>query len=369
MASRIEVWRPLGNNLQRRSRPPTVGSFSGEPNASNTGLAVLGLSTSDLTVVNGDLTISNAYVAANGSTIDRLWVKGHLLFTATSPVVVTNSLIQGRTFSGAAPYESIVRARNGSAPVTATVSFRNCKLMVIQPDVGISTAAGERLGFFDRCDISGGSDLIDYWNPSSPQVYNSYLHDYSFFQNDPKHTTDSRKPGWSHNDLIQNSGSDGGLIYGNSFDCRAAPGVGDVAVLIAGGYPNRNWGTSVTLTPGNHITNIVVRDNWFRFSECHLFLSQQNGANDTGNSMKVYGNQLDTNVHGYGPYTGLYSRQLIRWHALEGPLPADVYNNSFINDSSVISSLRGTDLPAPSLIGGATSSGQYIISINTVDVG
>ena len=76
-----------------------------EPTASNTGLKVNGFTTADLTITrssaNGDLLVDDAWVASHGTTqtirgvstkvIDKIWVKGFLSFTATSPVLFVNS--------------------------------------------------------------------------------------------------------------------------------------------------------------------------------------------------------------------------------------------------------------------------------------
>jgi hypothetical protein len=334
-----------------------------EPTAANTGLNVLGLTTSDLTVVNGDLTINNTYVAANGTNLDRLWVKGHVIMTATSAVTISNSRIQGRNFAGAAPWEAIVRARSGSAPVTATLSFVNCEIFAVQPDVGISTAAGERLGRFFRCNLWHGSDGIDYWG-IAPDVQGCYLHDYVFWANDPKHTNDGQHPGWSHNDHIQNSSSSGGVVRGNSIDCRVAVGLGDVATLTGSGFPLRNWGCGVMLTSSSgNITNAVVRQNWIRWGEVQVAMPLQNGSFDTGNSWEVYGNRHDLGQHGYG--SGPYSKQIIRWGNTKGPTVASVHDNVFLSDTNVPEAMRGTLLPTATLAGPNDQTGQLIVRVTS----
>lgn len=339
-----------------------------EPTAANTGLNRTGLTTTDLTVVNGDLTIDDTYVSNNGTTIDKLWIKGHLLFTATQAVTLTNSYIQGRTFAtaGSPPYEVIVRARRTTSPVTAVLNLLNCVVTCIQPDVGLSGLAGERLGYLHYCDISLGSDGADYWNPAVIKALGSYFHDYTFWANDPKHTTDSQHPGWCHPDMIQNSGNGGGpgYVIGCSFDIRAHPTYGDVETLKAGGFPSRNYGCGVMMTPsGGHIQNMDIHDNWFRYGEVQVCMPQQNGSFDNTNSMQVYNNKHNY-PHGYGPYSGNYSMQFIRWGYPEGPLPADVYNNMLLNDANVPAAKQGTLLPIAANTGGTGSTGQWMVSIN-----
>lgn len=369
--TRLELWRPnsTGTAFTRPGRIDIAAPFAAMPLASNSGLNVQGVSTSDLTVVNGDLTVSNTYLD-NGGKLDRLWVKGHFLYTATREETFTNCLIEGRSFSGSAPWESIIRARNGSAPNTARPNFVNCTIRAVQPDVGITAAMGERLGRFYRCDISLGSDLLDFWIPSVPQVEGCYLHDYSFWNADPKHTNDSQHPGWSHNDLVQHDGgSDGGYIIGNTFDIRAAAGVGDVATLQAWA-PDRNYGAGVMLTPGHgRVTNMTIKNNWFLYGEVHIAMPTQGGGFDNGNSWEVSGNRHNDRPHGYGPYSGQYSRQYVRWGRLMGPGPTSLHDNLFYDDPSTLSTLRNQGLPSPVVVGGDTSTGQYIVATNSPTYG
>lgn len=352
-----------------------------EPTAANTGLNVNGLTTADLTVTstssNGDLLVNDAWVASHGTTqtingvatkvIDKIWVKGFLTFTAKTPVLFTNSQFEGRRFTGAAPIDAVIHARSTSTPIGARVSFQNCKITVVQPDVGLTTAAGERLGDMIRCDLSRGSDGLDYWNPAAGQrVWGSYFHDFSFWAHDPKHTTDPTNPGWSHNDYIQSSGGDGLDIFGNAFEVHAAVGVGDVATLTASGFPNRNWGSAVALTAGSgHITNAQVRSNWFRGGQVHVFLPTQNTGIDFGDSMTVHHNRHDFGLHGYGPFSGSFSKQFIRWGFPMGPAVTDMHDNVLLSEANVPANLRGTLLPSAVLIGGRTSTGQYIVALNS----
>jgi hypothetical protein len=332
-----------------------------EPTAANTGLNVQGLTTANLRVIAGDLTINDAYVAANGSLLDRVWIQGFVNYTATTPFTISNSQIEARTFTGSAPREAVVRGRSGSTPLNALISLVNCKVFPIQPDVGISTVAGERIGLIQRCDLSLGSDTVDWWPPCVPNARGNYFHDFSFWANDPKHTSDGSHPGWSHNDHIQNSGGDGSMVWGNSFDIRAAVGVGDVSVLTAGGFPNRNWGSGTIFTcSAAHTTNNVVRENWYRYGEVHCFMPYQGDGFDDNNSWQVYGNRHDYGAHAYGSSPN-YQKQMIRWCAITGPQPSDVYNNYWLSDANVPTALRGTLLPAAQLSGGLTTSGQYLV--------
>jgi hypothetical protein len=353
-----QIWTAKGGQLVRLGHSAGDSFVLGttKPDASNTGLNVEGLTTADLTVVNGDLTINDAYLSAGGQ-LDRLWVKGFVVFTASSAVTVSNSLIQGRTFTaGSPPYEAIIHARNTSKPASVRINFTNCKITCIQPDVALSCASGERTGTFLRCDVSLGSDLLDYWN-NPPDVQGCYLHDYSFWANDPRRTNDSQHPGWSHNDAVQNSASDGGFVYGNNIDMHAAVGVGDYNVLIGTpGFENATYGTGVILTPtAGNVTNMVIENNWFHGSQGGpVNLGYQTGGSyNTGNSMTVFGNRFGLDMHAGGPYSGEYNYVVVTWYnGMTSQDPAAVfYNNIYANDTTVPSQLRGTQCGTPWLVG------------------
>jgi hypothetical protein len=334
------------------------------PQPANTGLNVQGLTTANLAVINGDLTINDSYVAANGSVLDRKYFKGFVNYTATTPVTISNSYVEGRTFTGDSPREALIRARNGSAPLNAKISLVNTIVKPIQPDVGITCVAGERLGLMDRSHFENGSDGIDYWAPSPPNVRGCYFGPFSFWDDDPKHTTDGSHPGWSHNDHIQNSASDGGIVIGCYFDIRAAVGVGNVSTLTAGGFPLRDWGTGIMLTPsGGTITNFVAQDNWLGYGRNPIMLPfQSSGSFNSGNSWTVFGNKCFALPSGYG--TGNTSRHFISWNQVMGPPLSSVFSNSFTNDTTVPLAFRGTNFPA-TISQGSGNSAEYIVKVTS----
>lgn len=329
-----------------------------EPTASNTGLAVENLNLSDLTVINGDLNITPAYMSANGNTLDRVLVEGHVVFTGTAPFTITNSVIRGRPFTGSPPRSAIVYARSTSTPASAVLNLTNCEVYPVQPNVGIVCASGERLGTLTRCNIHHGSDLANYWNRDA-RVFGCYGHSFTFWANDPKHTNDGSHPGWSHNDLIQNSGSTNSQIRGNAFHCYAAIGVGDVAVLQANGFPDRDWGTSVMLTPSDSTITAVIEENWVYGGQAPICLPLQSGGSfNTGNSWQVTDNRFGDLPHPYGTN----SRQLIRWGNTMGPAASSCSGNVFLDIPTLPAALRGQPLPA-AILQGSGSSGQLMVRV------
>jgi hypothetical protein len=326
-----------------------------EPTAANTGLAVEGVTLAGLTVVAGDLNITPGYMAANGNTLDRVLVEGHVVFTGTAPFTISNSVIRGRTFTGSPPRSAIVYARSIATSRSAVLNLTNCEVYPIQPHVGIVCASGERLGTITRCNIHHGSDLANYWD-QDPKVYGSYLHDYTFWANDPKHTNDGSHPGWSHNDLIQCSGGTA-HVRGNAFDCRAATDAGDVATLTASGFGNRDWGTSVMFTPGDATIDAIVEENWTIWGQAPICLPFQtsSGAFNTGNTMIVRNNRFGNLPHKYGTN----SRQLIRWGNLMGTVTCS--GNTFLASSGLTA---GSALPAPILQGNNDATGQRMVVVS-----
>jgi hypothetical protein len=334
-----------------------------KPTAANTGLGVLGLTPQDLTVVNGDLNITPAYMASNGNSLDRVLVKGHVVFTGTAPFTISNSIIQGRTFStaGSPPRGAIVYARSASTPATALLHLTNCEIFPIQPDVNIVCVSGERVGNLYRCNIYRGSDLVNYWG-SRADVQGCYLHDFSFWDDDEKHKLDGSRPWWSHNDGIQSNGCVGAVIVGNNINMTADPDCGAYAVLAAA-FPGGCWGSGVMLTGSvGYIEDALVRLNWFGGGQAPVCMPfQSSGAfEDGGCSWEVSGNRWYSFPDPYGTN----QRQFIRWGYPKGPGPASVFGNVFTSDTAIPVALRGTVLPTAVLVGSANNSGQYIVRVN-----
>lgn len=337
-----------------------------KPTAANTGLGVLGLSAGDLTVINGDFTLDDSYVSAHavGGVIDRLYVKGFLNFTASTTTTLTNSRIEGRTFTGKAPQEFVVRARNYSSG--ALLNLTNCEVTLVQPDVGISTIGGERLGSLYRCDISMGSDLIDYWDcRNDVSVRGCFIHDYTFWANDPQRVNDPVHPGWAHTDGIQISGSTKTItIEGNHFQHYAAQ-VADYDALIANPtYTNAAYGGVIIMTPTVNINGVAIDNNWIHGGDAQVHLATQSGGSfNTGNGFTASGNRHGYNSHPWGPYGGNYSRQFYAWDA--GMMPSNtgiVTGATWDTTADVPAALRGTPMPAVTFSSGAN---QYQCSYQT----
>jgi len=346
-----------------------------KPIASNTGLNVLGLTTGNLTQLNGDLLITPSGATCNGNsvpvvnnTIDKVWVKGHVVFTGNVPFTISNSVIQGRSFStaGSPPRTAMVYARSTSTPVTAVLHLTNCEVFPIQPDVNIVCTSGERMGLLTRCNLYRGSDHGNWWG-SSLRMEGCYVHDFTFWTNDSKHANDGFWPNASHNDGGQTNGCVDLWAFGNNFDMRADPDYGDYEELIsssspAGGFPGGAWGSALMLScSAGYCTNAKIKKNWFGYGRNPVMMPyQSNGAfADGGCSWEVSENRFYALPIGYG--SGRSSRHLIAWGATLGPLPASVWGNVFTNDSTIPANLRGTTVPAPVLQGtaGAVTS-QYI---------
>lgn len=341
----------------------TINEFvSGEtkPTAENTGLNVLGISWSDLTVVDGDLNITNALADANNNVFNKYLVNGHVYNTANRAVTLKNSVVRGRSFAtpGSPPRTAIVYSRSTSTPANAVLNLIACEIYPIQPDVNIVCVSGEKIGVVDRCDIHGGSDLINYWG-SRVQVYSSYLHGFTFWANDPKHASDGSHPGWSHNDGIQSNGCVDGIVFGCNIDMRANPNYGDYATLIAGGFAGGAWGSAIMLSNGNgYIVNFKVQKNWFGYGQAPVCMPLQTGGafEDEGCSWEVTFNRFYALPDPYGSN----DRQFIRFGNKKCPPGGYVINNNTLT----LTGASPVALPAPVLVGANTASGQLMVRMN-----
>jgi hypothetical protein len=328
---------------------------------SNSGLAVSGLTKESLTIVNGDLILDDAWVAAHGNSFDRLWVKGHCVMKASTPITGTNSYIQGRPFStpGSPPYTAIVHARSTGRPVTAVLNLFNSVVTAVQPDVNIVSMSGERLGTIERNIVELGSDLINVWDNDKARVRGNLLRRPTFWDRDAKHETDTRRPWWSHNDGYQNNGGSGAVFIGNTVDMHCDPVFGNPETLIANGYPNLDYGCCVMLSGSNRaFVGADVWGNRFHGGVIHVQMPFQSASNpaETGNSWEVHHNG-HTLTH---PYSGGV-RQFVAWGWGKGPTTASVHDEYLLAEGNVPTAIRGSAIPAAVLQGSATpSSGQYI---------
>jgi hypothetical protein len=335
-----------------------------EPTAANTALGVLGLTTADLTVINGDLNITPVWMSANGNTLDRVWIKGFVTFTGTVPFYLTNSIVSGRSFptAGSPPRTALIYARSTSTPISAVINVINCQIYAFQPDVDIVGLSGERIGVVERNDISYVSDLINNWG-SRPQVYSNYMHDFTFWDTDDKHANDGSHPFWSHNDGAQANMCINGEWIGNSVHMLAAPGAGAYSVLAAS-FPGGAWGSAFMLTGSTgYIQGAKIWKNWLYGGQAPICMPyQSSGAfEDGGCSWDVSGNRVCSLPDPYSTN----QRQLIRWGCGKGPLPASVHDNVFGTGPEIPVALRGQPLPAAVLVGPATAAGgQYIVKVN-----
>jgi hypothetical protein len=318
-----------------------------------TGLDVLGLTRADLTVIAGDVTVTNTSPA----NLDRLLIKGHVRFTATIPRTLSNSIVEGRPFptAGSPPLGAIVYARSTATPATAVLNLTNCVIDCVQPDVNLVCANGERLGKCTRTRFMNGSDGVNYWG-SRVWMEGCDVGPFTFWSNDQKHKDDASRPFWSHNDGVQSNGCTDGIVRGCLFDMRANPNFGHYDVL-ATSFPGGRWGTAIMLSPKTPFINFRAQKNWFGYGQAPIALPfQTGGVANSGNSWDVSGNRCFALPDPYG--TSDY--QLIRWGAEMGPLPSSVHDNMFDTDPALRLGLRGLALPGAVLVGSGPS-GQYMV--------
>jgi hypothetical protein len=314
-----------------------------------------------LTVVNGDVTINDAWIAANGNTLDRYWIKGHLIFTASVPFYVTRCIISGRAFPtpGSPPRTAIVHARSVSTPVNAVLHLTDTEVYPVQPDVNIVCLSGERIGPLTRVNLHGGSDLVNTWRGNPLRMESCWVHGFTFWANDTKHQNDPSRPFWSHNDGAQSSGCIGGYVRNSLFDMRADPRFGDYATLAAS-FPEGAWGSAIMLTGSDGYFDIEISGNWFGYGQAPVAMPLQSGGAFESPLSKwdVHHNVFWALPDPYG--TSDY--QLVRWGTGKGPLPSSVHDNLFTGHPPIPLQRRGTQLPGAVTIGSG-QSGQYVVRV------
>jgi hypothetical protein len=331
-----------------------------EPDSTNTGIAANGLSTSDLTIVSGDQTIHDANVPVSGI-IENIYYKGFVSVTlSTKTLKFRNCYFEGRTFTynegtDQPPAGALVQCNGIAQPV----SFEFCTAKPIQPSYGLDCLAGSALGTVSRCDVSQGEDLLYYVGYTSGQtpwmkVYGNYIHDFSFWDDDPQRAGDS-PAGWTHNDGLQCTGSLNGEIIGNSIKAYVDPNSGDPSVFTAT-YPNGacNSCLMLTISAGPH-QNLLIQNNWFQGGIAgSVQMPYQSKTWNTSCSWDVSGNRFGTSMHppGSGP---TYHYNFIYFGYNLGPSSTDYHNNTF----------NGSDPYTPAGLGGTPATETAVVNTGT----
>ena len=210
---------------------------AGFPNASNTGLAGVGLTVNDLTTYTSSLTITT-----NGTTIEQKDITGMLDIQANNVTVKKCRLRQGGWYG--------IQANRG---YTGTV-IEDC--LIEGPDQpGISVLASDTI--IRRCDISGYEDCIVFYN--NVDIIDNYCHDLV-------------ETATSHNDCIQLPVGGNCNIIGNTLQALYQNQTSAILIQSNFGPVDNVWVEGNFLSGGAYTvysddqfygppTNITFKDN------------------------------------------------------------------------------------------------------------
>lgn len=248
-----------------------------QPGAGNTGVPD-GVS---LTRVDGDLVITTP-----GTVLDRVDVRGFVQVRAAD-VTIRRSVIRG----------GVATVDTGLVNVTtagASLVMEDSTLIPQSPSYRIDGVRGsnftlrrvEITGTVDGVHVHGSTDVNDGGNV---RVESSWLHDFTFYPNDPRHSDGS------HNDAVQIIGGKGIALVGNTMTGanNAAVQVTQNRNVVANVTMDRNWADNggctfnINRNPRAVMSGIVMTGNRFgratRNSNCAIVISRDQPHTSSGN--------------------------------------------------------------------------------------
>lgn len=320
-----QVWRPAGDlaSWVCRGRPPRPAPLPGtnirdtitrvrvqalytppppftigttRPTALNTG------ATGNLTryPASGD---GNLVVTTAGAIIENLDVYGYIIVRAAN-VTVRNCRARGwstagfRTQDGQGLYGLITIQTAGATGCVV----ESCTLAPTVPQWWTVGVKGNYDFAVRRCNIYEVVDGIDAYETTGVlTAEGNYIHDLSFFDNSNDHANDAVHPYWTHNDCIQLSGGAGHTIRGNTLLGNASPDVGMPGTLTSNGYPLREIGVGVTVSPDKGaVTGALIELNWFDGGAAGFQMNGFYGGATSGNFGTIQNNRFGMGQHDYG---------------------------------------------------------------------
>jgi hypothetical protein len=332
------------------------------PTSQDTVGAAFGWNGVSLTVLNGD-----QIIPANTTWNNKL-IHGNVTFTNESSQLI-NSVIDGRA-PGNPVKQGLLLGENGGyaerctirASATAACNYLN----------GLYTSGSSGNWTLNRCDISHVVDATHMNGSGWIKMTGCQMHDYSFWDNDPTHATDTYHPYWSHADTaiqrLSGSGS-GDWLEGNSvqafFDTTgvtwsggswgsgtASGGtIGTPSTALNGGYPQRNYANLISYTNVQPYIGMTILNNWLDGGSYPSGMVQMTVAG--AHSFRLEGNRFGLGCKAGGSSNRMYLCSYPSNSSVDfGTAP-----NIFDSIADVPSSLRGTPLMF-------TSSGANVVPSN-----
>jgi hypothetical protein len=355
----VATTSPLASTFVLGTTKPKILNPDVPTSADNVG-AAFGWNGVTLRVLNGDQTIP-----ANTTWTDKL-IHGYVNFTDSTSKLV-NSFVDGRPPGGTFRAGLVNGAHGGQldrvtirASAAATTNYLN----------GINSTGGNWT--VNRSDISRVVDSVHVNGAGWVRMTANQLHDYSFWDNDPTHATDTAHPSWSHGDVgIQRlSGSgNGDWLEGNSiqgfFDTTgvtwsggavgsgtASGGlIGTPATALNSGYPARNYANLITYSNVQPYVGMTFLNNWLNGGSYPSGMLQMTVAGN--HSFRLEGNRFALGGMPGGSAKRIYLCTYAATSAVNFGTAPNVYDTT----SNVPSTLRGKPLTF-------TTSGASVIPGN-----
>lgn len=321
------------------------------PNATNTGF--------DATLLDGTLT-GDQNIKTAGTTISNKRIEGYVLINAAN-VTLQNCQIVGRDvgYVGA----------SGLVQCNSTGAFLNrCTIQPAYPRYFLNGVSGAGYRAY-RCNISDTCDAIAMKGDNCV-AEGCYLHDLSFFDgkntlngNGSEHATDSRFPGWTHNDGVQIYGFSGNRVEGCNILGYFSTTSGTYRTAMVDGcstgnnngriFPSKNYAHGVFVSPTNAVlNNVIIRNNWIDGGEVCIQASLQSRGFDSGNSVVIDGNRLGCDQK--PGYTGNPANAFTLISVIDSLGTFTVVNNLYDAATTVPSSLQGQPLASGKSFSGNT---------------
>lgn len=305
----------------------------------------------DATLIDGTL-VGDQNIRTAGTIIKNKRIEGYVVVNAAN-VTLENCEIVGRDV-GYAGYAGLVQCNS-------TGTFLNrCTIKPAYPRYFLNGMNGAGYRAY-RCNISHVTDGLAM-KGNNCIAEGCYIHDLSFFDgkdtlngNGSEHATDTRFPGWTHNDGVQIYGFAGNKVEGCTILGYFSSSAGNYHTAMVDGcpggnnngrvFPLRNYAHGVFVSPTSAVlTNTIVRNNWIEGGEVGIQSSTQGRGFDSGNSVVIDGNRLGCDQK--AGYTGNPPTANLLISVISTLGSFTVVNNTYDTTSSVPTTLRGVPLPA-----------------------
>ena len=316
------------------------------PDQYTTGLAVTGLRNQDLTLHDGNWTIST-----NGAVIDGYLIRG-LVDIPASNVTLRNCKIVSRTITSFT-WDALVRS-SGSNNLIENCEFTQyddtqtpAKDNSVYYIVGAKVTGGSCT--VRRCNIHDVNDTL-YVTGGTLTAAGNYCHDLSF-RTDDADQSGSSPANWSHNDGCQIMGGSNHNIHGNNFDMRFSTVTGMNSTINPSPPPATQNYTNChgILLQGknNSVTGVVVDSNWFAYGVICVLAS---GGTFTGNTATVSNNRFTPNqAVQFSIYQQMSNDPNTSWTL------SSTATNVYSDDADTPLAWRGQPIKAPTTSGTTTT--------------